>query len=204
MNGRRPRHKKKKEKEAAANGKDGQNKDGKDKTDGKTADNAKGTANAKVKNPKFKGFAGEITLKPDTTVELAHNQKSRRIRVTAVTAAGRRYPIKFKKLDKNKIRILNMDSVKLRVNVIAKTPAKEKPWYPYLQGATRFLMMVRNVSVSYRNTFAMSLPGFLPNVGDMLGQRTGGGMQPGLDFAFGLTGEKAISTKPTSGMAAQQ
>ena len=82
-----------------------------------------------------------------------------------------------------------MDSVKLRVNVIAKTPAKEKPWYPYLQGATRFLMMVRNVSVSYRNTFAMSLPGFLPNVGDMLGQRTGGGMQPGLDFAFGLTGE---------------
>ena len=183
---------KEKEKEAAANGKDGQNKDGKDKTDGKTADNAKGTANAKVKNPKFKGFAGEITLKPDTTVELAHNQKSRRIRVTAVTAAGRRYPIKFKKLDKNKIRILNMDSVKLRVNVIAKTPAKEKPWYPYLQGATRFLMMVRNVSVSYRNTFAMSLPGFLPNVGDMLGQRTGGGMQPGLDFAFGLTGESYI------------
>ena len=48
-----------------------------------------------MKNPKFKGFAGEITLKPDTTVELAHNQKSRRIRVTAVTAAGRRYPIKF-------------------------------------------------------------------------------------------------------------
>ena len=85
-----------------------------------------------------------------------------------------------------------MDSVKLRVNVIAKTPAKEKPWYPYLQGATRFLMMVRNVSVSYRNTFAMSLPGFLPNVGDMLGQRTGGGMQPGLDFAFGLTGESYI------------
>ena len=53
-------------------------------------------------------------------------------------------------------------------------------------------MMVRNVSVSYRNTFAMSLPGFLPNVGDMLGQRTGGGMQPGLDFAFGLTGESYI------------
>ena len=91
-----------------------------------------------------------------------------------------------------------MDSVKLRVNVIAKTPAKEKPWYPYLQGATRFLMMVRNVSVSYRNTFAMSLPGFLPNVGDMLGQRTGGGMQPGLDFAFGLTGGDCCSTMTVS------
>ncbi len=169
---------------------DGSTADGQD--GGKTADNAKGTANAKVKNPKFKGFAGEVTLRPDTTVELAHNQKSRRIRVTAVTEEGRRYPIKFKKLDKNKIRILNMDSVKLRVNVIAKTPAREKPWYPYLQGATRFLMMVRNVSLSYRNTFAMSLPGFLPNVGDMLGQRSAGGLQPGLDFAFGLTGEGYI------------
>ena len=67
-------------------------------------------------------------------MELAHNQKSRRIRVTAVTAAGRRYPIKFKKLDKNKIRILNMDSVKLRVNVIAKTPAKEKLGTPTYKG----------------------------------------------------------------------
>ena len=65
-------------------------------------------------------------------------------------------------------------------------------------------MMVRNVSVSYCNTFAMSLPGFLPNVGDMLGQRTGGGMQPGLDFAFGLTGESYIDKAKRAGMAAQQ
>ncbi len=158
----------------------------------RVADNAKGTANAKAKNPKFKGYAGEVSLKPDTTVEVTHNQKSRRIRVTAVTASGRRYPIKYKRLDKNKIRILNMDTLKLRVNVVAKTPFKEKAWYPYLQGATRFMMMVRNVSLSYRNTYAMSLPGFLPNVGDMLGQRTGGAMSPGLDFAFGFTGDSYI------------
>ena len=181
-------------KKEAENAKDGDAKDGDGKNDGKgkTADNAKGTSNAKEKNPKFKGYAGEITLKPDTTVEVAHNQKSRRIRVTAVTASGRRYPLKYKRLDKNKIRILNMDTLKLRVNVMAKTPFKEKPWYPYLQGATRFLMMVRNVSVSYRNTYAMSLPGFMPNVGDMLGQRTGGGMSPGLDFAFGFIGDSYI------------
>ena len=126
-------------------------------------------------------------------VEVLHNQKSRKIRVTAVDTAGRRYPIKYKRLSNNKIRILNLDSVKLRVNVMAKPKLEEKPWFPYLQGATRFLMMVRNVSVSYRNTYAMSLPGFLPNVGDMLGQCTGGGMMsPGLDFAFGMTGDSYI------------
>ena len=180
----------KKEKEEAQNGKDNKNKE--ENGTKPVADNAKGTANAKVKNPRFKGYAGEIALKPDTTVDLFHNQKSKKIRVTAVTEAGHRYPIKFKKLDKDRIRILNMDSVKLRVNVMAKAPAKEKPWYPYVQGATRFLMMVRNVSISYRNTYSMSLPGFLPNVGDMLGQRTGGGMQPGLDFAFGFTDDSYI------------
>ena len=156
------------------------------------ADNAKGKANAKVKNPRFKGFAGEVSLKPDTTVMLAHNQKSKKIRVTAVDANGKAYPIKFKKIDENKIQILNMDTMKLRVNVMAKPKASEKAWYPYVQGATRFLMMVRNVSVSYRNTYAMSLPGFMPNVGDMLGQRSGGGLQPGLDFAFGFVSDTYI------------
>ncbi len=183
---------KEKEKKNAARRTGGQDKQGSEKADSITADNTKGIANAKMTPPRYKGFVGEITLKPDTTVELTHNQKSRRIRVTAITAAGRRYPIRFKKPDKDKILILNTDTVRLRVNVVAKTPAREKSWYPYLQGAARFLMMVRNVSFSYRNTFAMSLPGFLPNVGDMLGQRTGGGMRPGLDFAFGLTGESYI------------
>lgn len=180
---------KKKEEEEA------KNKDGKETKDSKktpTTDNSKGKGAAKVKNPRFKGFAGEITLRPDTTTEVTHNQKSRRIRVTAIDSAGHRYPIKYKRVNNNKIRILNMDSVKLRVNVMAKTPFKERAWYPYLQGATRLLMSVRNISVSYRNTYAMSLPGFLPNVGDMLGQRTGGAMAPGLDFAFGFTGDSYI------------
>lgn len=182
--------KKKEEEEKNKAGQDGKETP-KDK-DGKQADNAKGTANAKQTNTKFKGFAGEVTLKADTFVNLSHNQKSKKIRVTAVDSLGKRYPIKYKKVDQNIIRILNKDSVKLRVNVMALPKASEKAWYPYMQGAVRFLMMVRNVSVSYRNSYSMSLPGFMPNVGDMLGQQTGGGMKPGLDFAFGFTGDSYI------------
>lgn len=182
--------KKKEEEEKNKAGQDGKEAS-KDK-DGKQADNAKGTANAKQTNTKFKGFAGEVTLKADTFVNLSHNQKSKKIRVTAVDSLGKRYPIKYKKVDQNIIRILNKDSVKLRVNVMALPKASEKAWYPYMQGAVRFLMMVRNVSVSYRNSYSMSLPGFMPNVGDMLGQQTGGGMKPGLDFAFGFTGDSYI------------
>ena len=177
-------------------------KGGKDATDGKndgkadekkTTNNAKGVANAKQKSSLFKGFAGEVALRTDTGVVVAHNQKSKKIRVTATDSKGHRYPIKFKKVDENKIFITNLDSAKLRINVMALPKMEERPWYTYLQGATRFLMMLRNVSVSYRNTYAMTLPGFMPNVGDMLGQHSGhSGMQPGLDFAFGFTGDSYI------------
>ena len=82
---------------------------------------------------------------------------------------------------------------KLRVNVVALPKAEDQKWYQWAQAGARFLMMLRNVSVSYRNTYALALPGFMPNVGDMLGQRKlGGVMSPGLDFAFGLVGDSYI------------
>ncbi|MCR5780050.1 MAG: cell surface protein SprA [Bacteroidaceae bacterium] len=83
--------------------------------------------------------------------------------------------------------------LKLRVNVVAKPKLEDQNWYQWAQAGARFLMMLRNVSVSYRNTYALALPGFMPNVGDMLGQRKlSGAMSPGLDFAFGLVGDDYI------------
>lgn len=153
--------------------------------------NAKGVANAKKKSS-FKGFAKEIMLYPDSQIVVKHNQKTKKIRVTAVSATGKRYELKYKRLDENTIRIKGTDSVKVRLNVIPLPKAEEKSWYVYAQGAARFLMMVRNASISYRNSYSMALPGFLPNIGDFFGQRAVGGLQPGLDFAFGFVGDSYI------------
>jgi len=61
------------------------------------------------------------------------------------------------------------------------------------KGLLRVLMMLRSMNISYRTQYAMLLPGFMPNVGDMLGQnKVGGAMAPGLDFAFGLMGDGYI------------
>ena len=314
--------------------------------------NAKGKSAQKEKE--FKGFAGEVTLNPDSAVELKHGQKSNRIRVTAKDEKGKTYEIKYKRVDENTIRIMPpkelkkyrgqqaekerqrqliaeadsltalLDSIgrtlaaldaiivdstsvdstdvasavvdstdvdsqgkeakgvkskgkksadadskdkdsegkdskdkdsdgkkkaltkqenrirkqldkltaqikkdsiaaneekaekdvarknnkggsgndanddalkemKLRVNVVALPKVEDQKWYQWAQAGARFLMMLRNVSVSYRNTYALGLPGFMPNVGDMLGQRKMGGlMSPGLDFAFGLVGDSYI------------
>lgn len=213
--------------------------------------NAKGVSSQKTQ---IKGFAGEVLL-PDSAIEVKHGQKSKRITVTAKDEKGKVYPIKYKLVDDNTIKILppkelaaaakkarkeaerarkraekeakkkgltadsllaDADSLalvsdslaldsalaplKLRVNVIAKPKLEDQKWYQWTQAGARFLMMLRNVSVSYRNTYALALPGFMPNVGDALGQRKlRGAMSPGLDFAFGLIDDDYIDRAQDQG-----
>ncbi len=172
------------------------NKD-KDKTKNSPKDN-KNTGNDKANRmlPKNKqAFEREVTLKPDTVISVAHNKKSRRIVVTARTEDGRAFNLKYRKVGDNSIRILNkVDSaLKLKITVTPKAPLEEKGWYKIAQGFTRVLMLVRNVSLSYRNQYSMALPGFMPTVGDAFGQRrNGGALAPGLDFAFGFVGDSYI------------
>ena len=143
--------------------------------------------------PKNKNsYETELALRPDTTFTVTHNKKSKRLIVTAKTAEGRSYPIKYKVVDQNKIVIKGRDSLKVKLTVTAKPPTENEWWYKPAQSVARFLMMVRSIGISYRNHYAMSLPGFMPKIGDAFGQRTGGVMAPGLGFAFGMTGDSFL------------
>ena len=151
--------------------------------------------NKRRQDPKKKAFEKEITLAPDTVIKVNHGKRSKRIIVSAKTADGKAFPIKYKKVDDNNIRIFNkVDSaLKIKVSVLAKEPLDNQKWYRAAQSVARVLMMVRSINVSYRNQYAMSLPGFKPMAGDIFGQRSGrGAMAPGLDFAFGLVGDSYI------------
>jgi cell surface protein SprA len=137
-------------------------------------------------------YQRELTLKPDTTSTITHGKKSKRIIVTAKTADGKPYDVKYKVIDENKILIKNLDTIKIKLSVVPKEPLDKQWWYSPAQHAARFLMMVRSVGISYRNQYSMTLPGFMPNIGDAFGQQTGNVMAPGLDFAFGLTGDSYL------------
>lgn len=141
-----------------------------------------------------KNFQKEIVLKPDTTQILQHNQSSKKLRVVALRPDGTRYPIRYKVIDNNKILILSQDTARIKISVSPKKRKEDQSWYKALQLGSRFLMMVRNVSVNYTNKSNMSVPSFLPEVGKMLGQTKsmGSGFAPGLDFAFGFAGENYI------------
>ncbi len=165
----------------------------------KAQTNARGTSQQKSVLTN-KGFTQEVALRIDTTVTLNHNQKSKRLIVTARDSSGRVYKLKYKKLDENKIMVMNRDSVKLRISVVAKPKREDQKWYSAAQATARFLMMLRSASVSYRNTYNLALPGFLPNVGDMLGQRRAGGMfSPGIDFGFGMVDDGYIERAKNNG-----
>ena len=143
--------------------------------------------------PKNKNaYQREIALKTDTTLIVAHNKNSKRLIVSARTKDGRLYELKYKVVDQNRILIKNRDTVQLKLSITAKPSSENEWWYKPAQNVARVLMMLRSVNVSYRTQYAMHLPGFLPCVGDMLGQRTGSVMSPGLDFAFGLMGDGYI------------
>ncbi len=149
-----------------------------------------------------RSYEREVTLMPDTTISLTHSKRTRRIVVTAKTKEGRPFKLEYKRVNDNQIRILNhVDSaVKIKVTVTPKEPLEEKTWYKTAQSVARVLMMVRNVSVSYRNQYALSLPGFMPMVGNAFGQKRGDGLlSPGLDFAFGLIDDSYIDRARDNG-----
>lgn len=140
-----------------------------------------------------KKYEGTVTLMPDSATAVAHQLDNKRLRITARDENGKLYPVKYKTVDNNSIRIQGRDSVNLKVVISQLPPLDDETWYKTLQYAARGLMMVRSLGFSYNEGTDMMLPNFQPHVGDFFGQSaTPSGNAPGLDFAFGLAGESYI------------
>ena len=158
----------------------------------------------KSSTKKSKNFSQEIKLNDSTYTDVKHGQGSKRIIVKATTEGGKTYQLKYKRVDENTIRVKNQDTIPVKITVTAKQPLDEKGWYKTLQVFARGLMMVRNASISYRNNYAMTLPGFRTEIGDAFGQkRTAMGLAPGLDFAFGAIGDSYVEKAMSNGWLMQ-
>ena len=160
------------------------------------ADDKDGKAGNKKKElPKNRrSFEREVTIKADTTMVINHGKKTRRLVVTAKDADGKTIDVRWKKVDDNKIKIFNKtdSTIRMKLTVTPKEPLDDKRWYKTAQCVARVLMTARSFSISYRDQYAMMLPGFMPVIGKAFGQRSGDALAPGLDFAFGMTGDSYI------------
>ena len=147
----------------------------------------KSTAKKSTKKPKK--FTQEIMILPDSTYTIKHGQKSKRPEVASRTKDGRPYKVKYKVVDENTIALTGPDTAKVKLTIGPGPDITELPWYKAAQYTARGLMLVRNISGTYKNTYSMALPGFMPEAGKLFGQRQQGGLHaPGWDFAFGFTG----------------
>ncbi|MBQ8271176.1 MAG: cell surface protein SprA [Bacteroidaceae bacterium] len=149
----------------------------------------------KTKPKKVKPFTKEVTLNVDSTTTLTHNLKSKKLEINARTKGGQKYKLKYKVIDENKILIKNRDSIPVKITIIPKIKeeGERSTFAKVMQYPTRALMMLRSVSINYTNAYAMNLPGFMPEAGDIFGQnRNNGYLAPGLDFAFGFTSDSYL------------
>ncbi|OAV68507.1 cell surface protein SprA [Bacteroidales bacterium Barb6XT] len=146
-----------------------------------------GTATRKREPKKPTRLETEVTLNTDSGTVVEHKLLSKQVRITARRADnGRAYPIKYKSLNFDKVRITTKDSVALKLVIVPDSrPTLAGSLKTSAEYSSRLLMMVRRLSVQYTVTDGMMLPGFRPEIGSMFGQKDYGTLVPGLGFAFG-------------------
>jgi len=157
------------------------------------------SSSRKKKEEEKRSFQKEIQLQADTTLTITHNQRTKNINLTAIRTNGTRIRLRYKVIDANRIEILTRDTMRLKLTITPRRRKEDQFWYKGLQYTSRFLMMVRNISVSYSNKYNMNIPGFMPQAGDIFGQRSGNGLAPGLGFAFGTVKESYLHSAAERG-----
>ena len=162
-----------------------------------------GPSSSSSASTRNKRFQQEVTLLPGERNVIVHSLGTLNPLLTATTADGHTVKLKYRKLsaDSVLIKVKDTTNVVLRIIQDPDLPARRKR-FNLKEGkelGLRTLMMVRNVSVTYRDNYSMSLPGFMPN-SQLFGQNnTTGLMAPGLDFAFGLTGDDYLRKAMNNG-----
>ncbi len=146
-----------------------------------------------------KRFERNYPLSADTSTIVTHNLRTKKVKLTALDLDTRR-PVRLQTrvVDDNSIEILTRDDRTIQVRVVELRKERDGWLDELAQYAARLMMSPRSAAVRWRSSRSLSLPLFIPDVGNVFGQsRSFGPMSPGLDFAFGFTDdsyvEKALS-----------
>ncbi|WP_300300112.1 cell surface protein SprA [uncultured Muribaculum sp.] len=142
---------------------------------------------------KAKRFERTFKLNADTSLVIRHNLRNRKVKVTAATTDGKPFPVSTRVKDLNTVEVLTRGDQNIKFTVIEVLKDDKSIWREIGEHATRFAMLTRSVNIRYRTSHSMSLPLFGPDIGNVFGQsRSYGPMSPGLDFAFGFSGEDYV------------
>ena len=146
------------------------------------------------KKEKAKKYNRTIKLNPDSVTVINHKLGVKNVKVTATTSENEPFKIEYKILDKDNVEIQTKGTENLKFSIVEVQKEETKNFFTEAaQYMTRVLMSVRNVNVRMKHTSSLTVPQFLPEIGDIFGQTTRYDvMSPGLDFAFGFVGQSYI------------
>ncbi len=154
----------------------------------KYSSTAQRPAAQKRSNSKKNSYEQLLAMKKGKEVLVKHNLNSPAIEVVA-TSGTSSYPIKYKIVDNNTIRINPKEDKEINIRVVVPNEdQKESIGKKVADLSTRFLMLLRNVTVTYKESKATVLPGYLPQhqfMGTHFNYNQMGNA-PGFEMLFGI------------------
>ncbi len=162
-----------------------------DRFSSKNTNRNKAAANRAEKPKKFNRT---FKLSPDSAIVINHKLGTKNIKVSATTTKDEPFKIEYKVKDKDNVEITTLGTENLKFTITeVKKQERHNFFTEAAQYAARVMMSVRSVNLRLKNTTSLSVPQFIPEVGDIFGQTTHYDvMAPGLDFAFGFAGQSYI------------
>ena len=143
---------------------------------------------------KPKKFERTYKLKSDTSLYIKHNLRNKKIKVTATTTKGQPFKVVTRVIDANQIEVKTRGDQNIKFTIIEQLEEDKNIWKELGVYATRLVMSPRSASLRWRTSQGLTLPLFRNDIGNIFGQSTSyGPMSPGLDFAFGFTGQEYIN-----------
>ncbi|MDD3078212.1 MAG: cell surface protein SprA [Paludibacter sp.] len=146
-----------------------------------------------------KSYKQTINLEQGNKLTLNHKLRSQTLKLFATDKKGKQINLNYKQANENSLDIFpkeNMDSVTVIVTTL--DPNNVSFARKAVDFGSRFLMMVRRASFTYRKSSSMVLPGLLSEPG-FLGQDKEGKSIPGYAFTFGLFDDNTLQNAVDNG-----
>ncbi len=149
----------------------------------KKEDKAKDKDKDKEKKSKPKVYdRKKLRLKAGVKTRINHRLNSSKLIVTLKDTSGANVPFKYKVIDQNAIMLTSKADYNDLTLSVTDDSREDNAFDKIRDYTTRVLMLIRNVSISYRHADVLEVNGYNPTSG-FLGQDHD---NPGYDFTFGF------------------
>jgi len=157
--------------------------------------NKRFSSQSNANKPKFvsKTYNQTVNLEKNKPLAINHRLGSEKFTFSAVDKTGKPVTLLYKSKNATALEITpNVDADSILLTIVSLDPNIQSAAKTSVDFVARTLMLVRRVSITYRESNSMVLPGFLPEAG-FLGQQSSNGLDaPGYAYAFGFTDDNTI------------